>query len=373
MKLKTEENGPLAGIRVVDLSRLLPGPFCTWYLAALGAEVIRIERPQGGDPTRALPPFRNGESVFHAYLNRQKASVALDTKDPRGQACLLELLETADVVVESFRPGVMASAGLGPDALLERFPGLVVASITGYGQDGPLAEEPGHDLNFCGYAGVIAASGAEEPAPLQMGDYAGALTACVSIIAALFARERSGMGRVLDISMTEAALALMGPHLAAVRAEGRNFIPSSEPLTGGLGNYRVYRCRDGKQLCFAPLEPKFWLLFCEKSGFVGSPNHDELAAFFLRDDRDRWVEMLGKTCVTPALSAEEIFEEAHFRGRACFEEILGVEMVRDPFGYAATKSSPELGADTTRILSELAVDLESLYEAGVLFGGPPQP
>jgi len=369
MNLKTQRNGPLSGIRVVDLSRLLPGPFCTWYLAALGAEVIRIERPQGGDPTRALPPFRDGESVFHAYLNRQKASVALDTRDPRGQACLLELLETADVLVESFRPGVMASASLGPDTLLERFPRLVIASLTGYGQDGPLSEMPGHDLNFCGYAGVVAASESGEPAILQMGDYAGALTACVSIVAALFARERSGEGRLLDISMTEAALALMGPHLAAVRAEERNFLPSAEPLTGGLGNYRVYRCKDGKQLCFAPLEPKFWLSFCEKSGFSGAPNEEELAAFFLEADRDDWVAKLGQACVSPALTAEEIFEEAHFRARACFEQMLGIEMVRDPFKCGLSKPSPQLGQDTDRILSELAVDLESLYEAGVVFGG----
>jgi len=366
MKLKTQRTGPLSGIRVVDLSRLLPGPFCTWYLAALGAEVIRIERPEGGDPTRALPPFREGESVFHAYLNRQKASVALDTRDPRGQECLLELLGTADVLVESFRPGVMASASLAPETLSERFPRLVIASMTGYGQDGPLADVPGHDLNFCGYAGVIAASDAGEPSILQMGDYAGALTACVSILAALFARERSGKGRVLDISMTEATLALMGPHLAAVRAEDRNFSPSAEPLTGGLGNYRVYRCRDGKQLCFAPLEPKFWLAFCQESGFTGAPNEADLAAFFLQEDRDYWVASLGQACVSPALTADEIFEQAHFRGRACFEQILGIEMVRDPFGYGASGPSPKLGQDTDRILSGLAVDLKSLYEAGVV-------
>ena len=221
MKLDAAEPPPLSGVRVIDLSRLLPGPFCTWYLSALGAEVIRIERPGQGDPTRVIPPFVDGQSVFHASLNRGKASVALDTREALGQEALLRLVETADVVVESFRPGTLQGTGLAPQELRERFPRLIVASITGFGQTGPLATEPGHDLNFAGYSGMIAGEGRHEPPLLQVADLAGgALSACIGILAALIGRERTGEGRTVDVSMTEGALALMGPHLAMARAEG---------------------------------------------------------------------------------------------------------------------------------------------------------
>ena len=366
MKLDAAESPPLSGVRVVDLSRLLPGPFCTWYLSALGAEVIRIERPGQGDPTRVIPPFVEGQSVFHASLNRGKASVALDTREPLGQEALLSLLETADVVVESFRPGTLQGTGLAPQELRERFPRLIVASITGFGQTGPLATEPGHDLNFAGYSGMIAGEGRHEPPLLQVADLAGgALSACIGILAALIGRERSGEGRTVDVSMTEGALALMGPHLAMARAEGREFRPGSELLSGGMAAYRVYPCKDGKLLCVAPLEPKFWAAFTEAVGEQVSPNQEALSALFLRRDRADWVRLLPSTCITPALGVEEIFEEAHFHARGCFESVLGIEMVRDPFGHTTNADVPLLGGDTERILSELDIPLQRLLHEGI--------
>ena len=366
--------GPLDGIRVVDLSRLLPGPFCTWYLSSLGAEVIRIERPGTGDSTRLLPPFIDKESVFHASLNRGKASVALDTRHALGQEALLKLISTADVVVESFRPGTLNGSGLAPAELMERFPGLIVASITGYGQSGPLAAEPGHDLNFSGYAGIIAGEGQGAPPILQVADLAGgALTACISILAALLGRERTGVGRALDVSMTEGTLALMGPHLAMARHEQRDFKPGGELLSGGMAAYRSYECQDGKRICCAPLEPKFWERF---STVVGEPvvaSEEALSALFKSRPRAEWVAMLPGTCISPALSVQEIFEEAHYRARDCFETVLGMEMVRDPFGYATLKNVPGLGQDTERILTELDINIQPLLDKGLAFQGNSAP
>ena len=366
MKSNSRENRPLEGVRVVDLSRLLPGPFCTWYLAALGAEVIRIERPGQGDPTRVVPPFVDGESVFHASLNRGKASVALDTRQKTGQEALLRVIESADVVVESFRPGTLQGTGLSPTELLQRFPGLIVASITGYGQTGPLSSEPGHDINFAGYAGMVAGDGHHEPPILQIADLAGgALSACIGILAALLGRHRTGKGRLVDVSMAEGALALMGPHLAMARAEGRNFRPGQELLSGGMAAYRVYACKDGKLICVAPLEPKFWKAFSEAVGEPVSPTEESLSALFASRDRDNWVALLPGTCISPALTVEEVFEEAHFQARGCFEKVLGVDMVRAPFGESSSLNVPILGADTRRILSELDIPLQSLLDAGV--------
>jgi len=292
--------------------------------------------------------------------------LALDTRDPLGREALVALLETADVLVESFRPGVLGSVGLAPTDLSARFPRLIVASITGYGQTGPLAASPGHDLNFAGYAGIVAATDDGAPYPVQVADLAGgALTACLAIVAALFGRERTGEGRVLDISMAEGALALMAPHLATARAEGRNFKPSGEFLTGGLGNYRTYVCKDGKPLCFAPLEPKFWMRFCEIIGRPSLPDPSALGEMFRERDRDEWVELLSEVCVSPALSVEEVFENAHFQARECFEKVLGMEMVKAPFPYDGNRNVPALGEDTERILAELDIDRERLYAANV--------
>ncbi|MEC7241853.1 MAG: CaiB/BaiF CoA-transferase family protein [Myxococcota bacterium] len=366
MKSIVADNQPLSGVRVVDLSRHLPGPFCTWYLASLGAEVIRIERPGQGDPTRVVPPFVDGQSVFHASLNRGKASVALDTRRPSGQQALLRLIETADVVVEGFRPGTLDGTGLSPEALVEQFPGLIVASITGFGQTGPLAKEPGHDLNFAGYAGMIAGDGRHEPPILQVADLAGgSLTACIGILAALLARVKTGEGRLLDVSITEGALALMAPHLAMAQAEQRDFRPGMEPLSGGMAAYRVYACRDGKLLCVAPLEPKFWTSFSKTVGKTVVPTTEGLAALFRERDRAEWVERLSGTCITPALGAEEVVQEAHFRARQCFETVLGIDMVCAPFGGKTGTNVPILGQDTERILSELDIPLQRLLEEGV--------
>jgi crotonobetainyl-CoA:carnitine CoA-transferase CaiB-like acyl-CoA transferase len=353
----------LAGVRVVDLSRLLPGPFCSWILASLGAEVIRVEPPGGGDYSRALPPIAQGHGVFFAALNRGKQSVALDVRTPQGHAALLALLETADVLLEGFKPGALARSGLAPEVLLERFPDLVIASITGFGQQGALTLEPGHDLNYCGYAGIVAASERLEPVAVQVADLAGgALTAAAGISAALVGVARGTGGRHLDVSMTHGALALMAPQLAMVQADDRDLVPDGELLTGGMGLYRSYRCADDRLLTVGPLEPKFWaLLQAQLPDAPAAPDAAALAALFCKEPLQHWVDTLKRCCVGPALRARELPEHPVHAGR--FESVLGVPMARAPFPWSPAPVVPELGAHTVQVLGPL-VDVDALLASG---------
>ena len=357
--------GPLTGLRVLDLSRLLPGPFCSWYLAALGAEVVRIEPPDTSDYTWNLPPLVEGRSVFFASLNRGKQSVALDLRCAEGLEAFHALCETADVLLEGFKPGSLARIGLDPDALLERYPRLVVCSLSGYGQTGPLAAEPGHDVNYLGYAGVIAADARWAPHPVQIADVAGgALTAALGICAALVGRERGGERRV-DVSMTEGAMALLGPHLAVAMAEDRPIRPQGEMLSGALGNYRSYRCADGRWITVGPIEPKFWMRLVAQLDEPVAPEPEALAALFASDTRDAWVALLQACCVGPALEAAELPGHPQHVARGAFEEVLGQPMARAPFPWATSTEVPRLGEHTRAILQEVGVDVDALVEAGI--------
>ncbi len=361
--------GPLDGVRIVDISRLLPGPYCTWLLASLGAEVIRVESPAGGDPARGMPPIVSGQGIFHAALDRGKHSVALDLRHPLGVEAFRVLLDSADVLVESFRPGTLAKAGLAPEDLLASRPGLVACSITGFGQTGPLSDHPGHDLNYQGYAGIVAACGGDPilPYPVQVADVAGgSLMAAVGILAALLERERTGKGRWLDVSMTEGVLALFAPHLAMALAEDRDHIPGGEMLSGGYGGYRTYRCADGGLVTVAPLEPKFWISLVATLGDEApdTPDPGALAAMFIQRDRDAWVDLLKDACVGPALQAREVPGLAHFAMRGAFETVLGIPMAKSPFPWSARTGVRLLGEDTRPVLSALGIDVNALLGAG---------
>jgi len=368
----TPLTGPLDGVRIVDLSRLLPGPFCSWYLASLGAEVIRVESPDRPDYTRAVPPMVDGQSVFFAAVNRGKRSVALDMRHPEGLAALETLIAGADVVLEGFRPGTLAASGLDPEALLERHPGLVIASISGFGQTGALRDEPGHDLNYLGYAGFVAAlrpGEGTDPLPLQIADVAGgALTAALGIAAALFGRERSGRGRWLDISMTDGSLSLMTPMLAFALGEGRDLLPGGEMLTGAVPAYRTYVCADGGLLCVGALEPKFLqrlnAQLAERGIEPPQPTASAMGALFAARPRDEWVAMLQDCCVSPALRATELSAHPLHTSRDSFEDVLGVRLPKAPFRWATAPDLPPLGADTRAVLAPLGVDVDALIAAG---------
>ena len=361
--------GPLDGVRIVDISRLLPGPYCTWLLGSLGAEVIRVESPAGGDPARGMPPIVSGHGVFHAALDRGKRSVALDLRHPLGVEAFRTMLDSADVLVESFRPGTLARAGLAPDALRVDRPHLVACSITGFGQTGPLRDHPGHDLNYQGYAGIVAACGGDPifPYPVQVADVAGgSLMATVGILAALLERERTGAGRWLDVSMTEGALALFAPHLAMALAEERDHLPGGEMLTGGYGGYRTYRCADGGLVTVAPLEPKFWSSLVAALGGEApdTPVPEALASLFARRPRDAWVDLLKEACVGPVLQAREVPGLEHFTARGAFETVLGIPMAKAPFPWSARSGVRQLGEDTRPVLSALGLDVDAMIRAG---------
>lgn len=361
--------GPLSGIRVVDISRLLPGPYCTWLLSALGAEVIRVEPPGTGDPSRTLPPIVSGHGVFHAALDRGKRSVALDIRREPGTAAFRALVGSADVLVESFRPGRLAAAGLDPEELTQERPELIVCSITGYGQNGPLADVPGHDLNYQGYAGIVAACGGDRPRPypVQVADVAGgSLMAVVSILGALLERERTGHGRWLDVSMSEGAMAVFAPHLAIAIAQEGGLTPGGELLSGGFAGYHTYRCADGLLLTVGALEPKFWARLAELVPEAPAlPEEAALVELFGSRNRDAWVELLSDCCVGPALNPEEVPTLEHFRTRGVFESVLGIPMPRAPFPWSQDCTVASLGRDTEPVLSALAIDVENLVAAGV--------
>lgn len=341
----------LEGIRVIDLSRLLPGPACTWYLYGLGAEVIKVEDPVGGDYLRHVPPFGpDGLGAWFTALNAGKRSVALDLKEAGDRAAFRALLRDADVLLEGFRPGVMARLGLDPAELCQSFPRLVIASLTGFGQTGPLAEEPGHDLDYCALAGLLSLAARHGGVPdvpgVQVADLAGgALTTALAITAALVERARTGRGQWLDVSMTEGALALALPALASTWA-GEPPKPGAETLSGGLPLYGLYRCADDRVLALAALEPKFWQRLVEVIGPVPL-EREALTELFLTRPRDAWVALLRGACVAPVLELPEVSELPLHRARGAIVGEGSARRIRPPFpGARVGELAPGLGEHT---------------------------
>jgi alpha-methylacyl-CoA racemase len=259
---------PLSGIRVLDMSTLLPGPLATLLLAEAGAEVLKVERPGMGDEMRSYSPKLGESSANFALLNRGKSSVVADLKDPSGKAQVFALAREADVLVEQFRPGVMGRLGLGYEEVSEANPRIVYCSITGYGQNGADAQRAAHDLNYMAESGLLDLvrddSGNPSLPPVLAADIAGgAYPAVINIMLALRAREATGRGAHLDVAM-RANLGTLAYWVQATHAGGGTWPrPGGELLTGGSPRYRIYRTADGRHLAVAPLEDRFWQRFCE--------------------------------------------------------------------------------------------------------------
>ncbi|MSP48877.1 MAG: CoA transferase [Alphaproteobacteria bacterium] len=254
---------PLSGLKVLDFSTLLPGPLATLILSEAGADVLKIERPATGDDMRSFPPFVAGESALFALLNRGKRSLALDLKNADAWATIEPLVRTADVLVEQFRPGVMARLGLDCDRLTAINPRLIYCSITGYGQDGPKADTVGHDLTYLAEAGVLAQAKLGAVPPVLAADIAGgAYPAVMNILLALRQRDTSGRGCRLDIAMAEQSLTFAVGGLAELWSTGKSPTPGGWLLTGGSPRYQLYATSDGRWVAAAPLEEKFWQRFC---------------------------------------------------------------------------------------------------------------
>ncbi len=256
----------LSGIRVVDLSQYIPGPYATLLLSDQGAEVVKVERP-GGEPMRSGfgPDGADGISPFYKVLNGGKTIVELDLKADDGCANFLALLESADVLLESFRPGVMQRLGFGPDVLRARFPSLVICSLSGYGQTGPYRLRAGHDINYLALAGMLSSTGTTEspvtPFP-PVSDYAGGMQAVISILCALMGRVTTGDGAYLDVSLSESVLGWQSASLSNIAHTGYSLAPGDGNESGGRADYRTYRTSDGRFVSLGAEEIKFWENFC---------------------------------------------------------------------------------------------------------------
>lgn len=327
--------GALTGIRVVDFSTRLPGPLASLILAEAGAEVIKIERPDTGDDTRAHKPALAGDGATFALLNRGKRSVAIDLKDADAAARLAPLIASADVVVEQFRPGVMERLRFGYKALRQINPRLIYCSITGYGSTGPLAQAAGHDVNFLaetGMLGLVAdGNGAPPLPPALIADVAGgAYPAVMNILLALRLRDRTGEGCHLDIAMCDSLFAMMHWALAQGWTTGRWPRRGDERLTGGSPRYQIHRTSDDRFIACSPLEEKFWKSFCAVIGLAQAYRdglHDdastraEIARIFAQFTADEWMARLSRSEIPCSIvrSPEEAVSSPHFRSRGLFD------------------------------------------------------
>ncbi len=363
---------PLSGLRVLDLSRLLPGPFCTLILSDLGAAVDKLEDPHVGDYLRVFPPTKQGLAGRFIAINRDKRSLSLDLKKPEGQRALLRLVRSYDVVVESFRPGVLDRLGVGWAALSAANPRLVLCSISGYGQTGPYRDRAGHDLNYVALAGVLGMAGPKGGAPampgVQLADLAGgALWSAVGILAALHAARATGQGRQVDVSMCEGALAFLIPDLGNLDVTGVAPARSSELLNGGVACYGVYRTADGRHLSVGALEPKFWAAFNTRLGRavdmseLVAPRAEqervraEIQAILATKTRDEWEAVFAgdDVCVEPVLDVDELASHPQHKARGLFFSIGDFAQVRTPFGRAEGHTPPpHLGEHGATILAE---------------------
>ena len=374
---------PLNGIRVLDLSRLLPGGYASQMLADFGADVVKIEAPRSGDYSRAQPPFGPaGQGLTFLAVNRNKRSVTLNIKSEQGRQLFLRLVEQADVVLESFRPGVMKRLGLDYEQLKIVNPRLIYCAISGFGQDGPYSQQAGHDLNYAGYAGLLYYNRNEQGAPVlpatQIGDLAGgALPAVTGILAALLGRERSGEGCMIDVAMSEGVMALL-PLLTTTYLNTRQVpLPGQSALDGGLPCYNIYETSDGQYITLAALEQKFWFAFCTHIGRlellpfhspVGVVERDEaiaqLRAIFKTKTRDQWVHELAEidACVGPVYNIEEALHDEHVQARQMVitsgesEEVL--RTVRSVPRFSTDEQEqryapPLVGEHTIEILREI--------------------
>jgi crotonobetainyl-CoA:carnitine CoA-transferase CaiB-like acyl-CoA transferase len=371
---------PLTGLRVLDLTRLLPGAYCTLLLADMGADVIKVEEPQTGDYMRWTPPLVDGQSVLFNALNRNKRSVTLDLKSETGRELLLRLVDGSDVLVEGNRPGVMDRLGVGWEALHARNPRLVLCSITGYGQDGPFASRAGHDLNYMATAGALDLNGDRNGAPLplsvQVADIGGGgLQPAVAILGALLGVQRGAEGKWIDASMTDGAVSWLAMAFAA-RAAGEPVRRGDQRLAGRYACYRVYACKDGGYYSVAALEPKFWAALCtalqrpeliDQQFSEDSATQAALEQIFMSRTRREWQQELSSldACCEPVLDLDEAMVHPQIAARRLIgRQVSGLEVrpaivLRDDW---RRRDAPRLGEHNVEVLAEIGLEAKGIEE-----------
>ena len=387
--------GPLDGIRVLDLTRVLAGPYCTMFLGDLGAEVVKVEQPGVGDDTRGWgPPFTGGESAYFLCVNRNKKSVTIDFKSKEGVALLRRLAERADVLIENFRPGTMERLGLGEKDLRAANPRLIYASLSGFGADGPMSDAPGYDLIVQAWGGLMSITGPADGEPSKVGvaiiDLVAGLMLGKSIAAALFAREKLGVGQKIDTSLLEAEVACLINVGSNYLVEGNiprrwgNAHPSIVP-------YQSFKTADG-YLVIGVASEGIWRRFCQAIGraewaddsrFEKNSNRVEnrgvliaaVSEIFLGRETDAWLKLLNEAEVpcAPVQTVDQVFKAPQVLHREMLVQVEHptagtVRMAGIPVKFSATPASvrlppPLLGQHTEEVLASwLAVDGEEIAE-----------
>ncbi len=324
---------PLEGIKILDLSRLLPGPLCSQLLADLGAEVIKIEEYNGGDYTRWMPPKLKTQCIHFYTVNRNKKSLKLDLRAEKGKEIFKELAKTADVILETFRPGAMDRLGLGYEDIKAINPQIVYCSLTGFGQESPYKNIPGHDINYLSVAGILSTIGTKEGKPvipgIQIADIAGTFNATIAILAALYGKRNNNNGQYIDVALTDSAILFQTLSMGEFTFSGINPQMSNEPLASKYAFYDVYEAKDGKYLAFGNVEDKFWSDFLKavnredlmKDMFAGEPRQSEVkaevAAIVKTKTASDWMELLKDydVCITPVNNYAEALEDPHIKAR----------------------------------------------------------
>jgi crotonobetainyl-CoA:carnitine CoA-transferase CaiB-like acyl-CoA transferase len=389
--VKAQLPAALTGIRILDLSRLLPGPFCSMLLADFGAEVIKVEEPGMGDYIRWWYPRIGKNSGFHVVLNRNKRSCTLNLKTPEGKELLRQLARTADVVLESFRPGVMDRLELGYESLRTINPRLIYCAISGYGSQGLRTQRAGHDINYLALSGILSYSG-RGPLPtlsgVQIADLGGGgLLAAFSIVLALLVRERQGEGQYLDIAMLDGSLLWNCLRWGKYLADGDIPRPGDDILNHGFACYNLYETGDGRYLSLGAIEPQFWQVFCESVGhpewnranYIEPGPHQgllrEAVAELLRGrSQAEWVAHFAQhdCCCEPVLNLDEVMHDSHLRARQMVVDLvhetwgayrqLGIAPKFSKTPGALRSHAPDLGEHTEAILQELGFSPEQMRE-----------
>jgi crotonobetainyl-CoA:carnitine CoA-transferase CaiB-like acyl-CoA transferase len=388
----------LQGLRVLDLTRLLPGPFCTMLLADLGADVIKVEEPRVGDATRHFAPKHGDTGSVFLLVNRNKRSVTLDLKSAEGRDLFLRLVDGADVLVEGFRPGVMERLGLGYASLAERNPRLIFATISGFGQSGPYRDRAGHDLNYLALAGVLGYNvdrgGHPFPPAVQPADLGAGTLAAVAILAAVISRQNTGVGQAVDVSLFGTAVSWLPTLIASMFSQGHSAPPGEPMLAGGLPQYGVYSTSDGRYVSLGALEPKFLLNFLERVGRMDLAALDithasererlreELRQIFQSRTLEEWRACLADvdTCFAPVNTLEQTLQDPQVKALGMFTSVshprLGpLEQIAPAFSFSSTPAAvrrppPDLGEHTAEILRDLLgvadAEIASLAERKII-------